>query len=77
MSKVGYFSRKVLWDTVPYIVSCQVCQEMGYLKDDQQWLTQCGVCNGVGRDMIPWTELFKCGTEWVLNDFDDDEDGYY
>lgn len=67
------------WQTIPYIVSCQVCHEQGYVEMDGDWLKQCEVCDGVGRDMIPWTELFKCGTEWVLNDFeylDDNAVGY-
>lgn len=75
----------VRWDTIPTRAACQECGEQGFISvpdsDDRNnpYLKQCPVCNGVARDMIPWTELFRAGTHFIPMFYEDDyeeEDGY-
>ena len=71
---------------VAWMCLCSRCGARGYVEVQEPhhpsdpFLRQCEVCNGVKREPIPWSEIFRAGREWVedpMDWYEEDEEDWY
>lgn len=69
---------------VAWLCLCPECGDEGMIEMmPDEYVVQCNVCNGVGRDPIPWSEIFRVGRDWMpdpyglVDQYNEDEEDWY